>query len=302
MMNEFGQIVAWWFTTGTGMDELKDSIVKLKKRHRLLGFDATDRCCQERTYWESIFGFLDQYLDLDHIHDDDIRTITVVDMPYEAREPAYTIEVGECYMGQISEHLMNKPPELQVAAVDCEWRRGATEADVITIKLMNDEAPYIFSILEMCKRGVAVPRCVKDFLEDPHVMKVGNRICSDISKLEGWGIFMASTIELGHLARDRAVSPTRAPGLGFLVSTLWPGVETEGKDGDGPRISNWSGRLTVDQIRYASNDGYITMKVYQRLMQIMDPKVERRLLKVFTPAVYVTVVTSCYIWTRSSIW
>jgi hypothetical protein len=38
LMNEFGQAVAWWFTTGTGMAELEQSMKKLKHRYELLGF------------------------------------------------------------------------------------------------------------------------------------------------------------------------------------------------------------------------------------------------------------------------
>ena len=32
IMNEFGQVVAWWLTTGTGLEELRGCIGKLKER------------------------------------------------------------------------------------------------------------------------------------------------------------------------------------------------------------------------------------------------------------------------------
>ena len=31
IMNEFGQVIAWWFTTVTGMRELEDSVKKLRE-------------------------------------------------------------------------------------------------------------------------------------------------------------------------------------------------------------------------------------------------------------------------------
>jgi len=101
--------------------------------------------------------------------------------------------------------------------------------------------------------------------------------------------------ELGHLSRDRAVSPTKRPGLGFLVSTLFPNKEMEGKDGDGPCISDWSGysnhgKLTKEQIDYANLDGYATRKLYQRLMQIMQPRVQARIrIRDVQPGLAVTV-------------
>ena len=53
LLNEFSQVVAWWLTTGTGMDELEEPLRKLRERYNIHGFDSpcsftTDRCCQER--------------------------------------------------------------------------------------------------------------------------------------------------------------------------------------------------------------------------------------------------------------
>ncbi len=86
-------------------------------------------------------------------------------------------------------------------------------------------------------------------------------------------------MELVHLTKDRAMSSTKNPALDFLVAALFPGKVMEGKLGDeSPRLSDWSGRLSVDQMRYASNDGYAERIVYQRLMQIMNPRALTRLL------------------------
>ena len=51
----------------------------------------------------------------------------------------------------------------------------------------------------------------------------------------------------------------------------------EGKNGSGPRISDWSSQLSDDQLKYCAGDAYTTIMVYLKLMQIMDPKVQRKL-------------------------
>ena len=85
IMNEFGQVVAWWFTTGTAMAELEESVTRLKQRYQLLGYDnpesfTTDCCCQERNYWNRILSFLDQQVNTDHVHEEDIETVDVAGM------------------------------------------------------------------------------------------------------------------------------------------------------------------------------------------------------------------------------
>ena len=43
ILNEFGQVIAWWFTTGTGMRELEDSVKKLRERYDKYGYDVVRR-------------------------------------------------------------------------------------------------------------------------------------------------------------------------------------------------------------------------------------------------------------------
>jgi len=55
IMQEFGQVPAWWFTTGTGMKELEGAIKRIKERYELYGFEgpesaSTDRCCHDRVF------------------------------------------------------------------------------------------------------------------------------------------------------------------------------------------------------------------------------------------------------------
>ena len=102
------------------------------------------------------------------------------------------------------------------------------------------------------------------------MVKVGNQINVDVQKLQEWDVELGPTLELGHLAQSRAVTPHKNPSVATLLSKLWPGVEIEGKQpGTGPRISDWSAILSRKQERYANNDGYAEAVIYQWLMQIM---------------------------------
>ena len=70
-------------------------------------------------------------------------------MPYEKRQPAYTKAIAEQYVGDIWEYLGMQPQELRVLIFDGEWRLGAKRADVAIIKLLNEEAPYLFCVTRM---------------------------------------------------------------------------------------------------------------------------------------------------------
>ena len=95
--------------------------------------------------------------------------------------------------------------------------------------------------------------------------------------MKGWNVNVSPTVELGHLAKARTLSPTKAPSVAYLVERLYPGVSIEGKDGLGPRTSDWSGEsnggeLTPEQILYASTDGYILPCLYKEIMRHSDPR------------------------------
>ena len=287
IMNEYGQVAAWWFTTGTGMGELESELKKLKRRYELMGYKspesfATDRCCHERSYWTRVLELGQalesedvQHMDLD---DDDFVEVDVVEMPHEAKV-ATTLDMTNIFVGEISDFLEEQPREQKVIAIDCEWQIGQMKAEVLQIALMNDQV-YIFHLKKISK---FFPNSLKDLLGDRTVKKCGNRVHNDIKKLEAWTtrdriprdriVKVHETVELGHLAHARALCG-KGPSLVFLLNLLFPGVVLENKDHSGPRLSPWGQHLSPDQIQYAGNDAYCTMKIYQALMRIMDPKVE----------------------------
>ena len=277
ILNELHQVGAFWFTTGTGMKELEASVKKIKQRYSLYGYEgpetvSTDRCCTERNFWKSALGLIDTYI-ATSANSDDLDDIEIVDPPFAA-QVAYTGSAANDFVGFISDELNNAPVNLKVILVDGEWRRGVAKVDVLIIGTMACKV-YLFQLSEICKRGREVPNALKQLLEDSMITKVGNRIYNDINKLNGNNVALRPVLELGHMAKDRGVTPTKGPGAAKIIDALYPGVCLPGKTGeeDSPRVSDWSTTpLRNDQIAYATSDGYWPVVAYLRMLQIVVPK------------------------------
>ncbi len=287
LLNEFSQVVGWWMTTGTSMTELEEQFQKLRQRYEKHGFDGpefatTDRCCQERAMWNNFLrpSHDDALANNPHLQPDDTTTIEVVTPPYQARF-ARTVDMALVLVGEISQYWESERSEgRKKIIVDGEWAIRNTKMDLLTIGLLNGRT-FIFHLSQMCRGGAAFPLSLKLLLQDPTVDKIGNRICSDVAKLEGWGVTLAPTVELGHLAYARGISPTRRPSVEYLSEKLFPGVVIEGKDPlqPGPRLSNWgSPNLTREQREYAAVDGYITSELYKETLRHLDPRSEGEIL------------------------
>jgi hypothetical protein len=139
LLNEYGQVVAWWFTTGTSMSELENTISKIKQRHQLYGYEGpisatTNKCCQERPFWKRVFGLTEQPIETQYLAEEDVNEIRVVASPKEP-QIASTIGVCDMFVGWISDEIMRLPSEQQVIVVDSEWRVGNTKADLLIICL-----------------------------------------------------------------------------------------------------------------------------------------------------------------------
>jgi hypothetical protein len=287
-MNEHNQVVAFWFTTGTSMAELESSIAKIKHRYKLYdykgpSFATTDRCCGERSFWRRVFDLdNDATNDTEFLADEDFNQVEVVKPPHIG-EIASTVEMSDIFVGWISDELMKLPREQQMIVVDGEWRVGNPKMDLLIICLpYSDYKVYLFQLTRMCNNDAKrFPWALRQLLEDPAIKKVGNRIPCDVAKLVKWDVKMAPIVELGHLMYDRALTPTRAPSLETIIDTLFPSVELEGKHegADSVRTSDWSTRVLSDpQIEYASADGYATGVSLRAALQVMDPKVQARIL------------------------
>jgi hypothetical protein len=287
MMNEYSEVVAWWFTTGTGMAELEESLNRLRSRYDAQGFDGphsftTDRCCHERAFLERTFRLksIDDGNESDEStaeaeNDGDFEVYEAVSLP-STPKVAYTREISDLNVGEIVEFFSLNPSVIQAVGFDTEYHRGQYKAKCIQIGL-PDGRTYVFHMVSICSRsGSRAPALRKSFLENPTIKKVGCRVHNDVKSVLNWDIAVKGAVELGHVANDRCLTG-KAPALDYLVKLLWPGVVLEGKDGTGPRLGDWN-RLDEAKIEYAALDAFSAIRIFQRLMQIEEEKKQCKLL------------------------
>jgi len=119
ILNEYGQVVGWWFTTGTGMGELEESIKMIKVRYLKYGYDGpesvtTDRCCQERLFWKRALSLVEEHLSGQPISDEELNEIDVLDPPHPVTPAcvASDLETANLFVGWISKYIMEGPQDL----------------------------------------------------------------------------------------------------------------------------------------------------------------------------------------------
>jgi hypothetical protein len=116
--------------------------------------------------------------------------------------------------------------------------------------------------------GGDFPAGLKSLLENATVKKVGNRVHNDVSHVSGFGVTVQNAVELGHMAHDRDVWHTRAPALDTLIRLL---CQAELSKDPAVRCGNWNQRLLPEQVQYAALDAFASIRVYELLMQIVNP-------------------------------
>ena len=149
---------------------------------------------------------------------------------------------------------------------DCEWRIMHHRADVI--QLATPHQTCVFQVANLD----SLPDVLIALLESKEVRKTGNCIHNDIRQVKRWGVTVPpvgddaeSTLELGHLAKQRGVVPQKRTSLAFLCKTLL-GFELPKEQT--VRVSEWHESLSEEQIRYAGMDAEISLKCAQTLQTI----------------------------------
>jgi len=168
IMNEFGQVVGWWFTTGTGMKEIQAQVKKVKERYFQLGFDgpetvSTDRCCNERSFWTRLLGLRESKEQIPNVDDSLYEEMEILDLPHEPKL-ATTTQATDILVGEISLFLNSLPREQKVIGVDCEWELGRAKADLLIVSLMDDRV-YLFHLALIGPRRTTLPMSLKTLLE-----------------------------------------------------------------------------------------------------------------------------------------
>lgn len=142
LMNEFGEVMGWWFIRTGRMEELEVSIRKLKKRYEMHNFDRplivySDRPEMDRSLWEKIWPSIQP----DHRLSSIARSPSgpnYLSFPTHIGLPTVIYKSSECsaVINRIRENLEMTDGE-KVLGLDLEWNRGNNPVATIQLSLRN---------------------------------------------------------------------------------------------------------------------------------------------------------------------
>ena len=275
VMNEYSQILGFWFVNGTSLSEIEPCLQGLNARYKLHGFEGpifftTDRCCDERSFFEGAASnekcpIFDSFCGLAS-HDGEVDTHSITINQVRLPKPAVYIEntdVANVTASQIINTCNG------VVSYDSEWciGRGNQKPQTIQIGLANGNT-YIFKVGSFR----TFPCNLRQLLESENIKKVGCCLGSDSSRLRNLDppIALNGRMELARLAKNRGLIGRAQCSLSDLVMILF---HCEVEKTSELRLSDWSQSLSEQQITYAAIDAYASMQCYLKLMAMpyVDP-------------------------------
>lgn len=136
------------------------------------------------------------------------------------------------------------------------FKKGAFN-DVALLQLSTEKSAFLFRLNKM-----GLPAELAEILSDPEITKVGVAIKDDIAGLRKLMEFKpASFIEIQEKVKDFEIENfglKKLSGLllGFRISKA-------------QQTSNWEAeKLTEAQIRYAATDAWVSLEIYNRLLEL----------------------------------
>ena len=152
LMNEYGEVIGWWFIRTGKMEELEDSIGRLKKRYELHNFKRpqiiySDRPEMDRSIWEKIWPSLrpDEKM-VNQVGESLSDKAEYLQFPTDKSLPNVIYKTDECST------IINRMRECldayegkKVLGFDLEWNRGCNPAATIQFSLM-DGLSFVFSL------------------------------------------------------------------------------------------------------------------------------------------------------------
>jgi len=280
VMNEFGKILGFTFTSSTDLREVEGLLRGIAERHKLRGASGpeiftTDRCCQEfeffagkhnkeeRPIFESLLSTEDDASTEPAANQPRLAEVKKVALP-DGKNPIVpsSLDIAELTAAQIIKDCLDN--RWTVISYDSEWRIGRRfekGPDVVQITLPDDRT-FIFKV----RAFGAFPKNLAKVVENEDIRKIAVQLCSDAAKLREIGIVMKGRVELAQLAKQRGVTPVARVSLDTLVELLFDCYLSKE---DKVRKSDWdSPDLSAEQITYAALDAYAQMCCYKKLMTI----------------------------------
>lgn len=136
------------------------------------------------------------------------------------------------------------------------FKKGAFN-DVALLQLSTNKSAFLFRLNKM-----GLPKELSEILSNPEITKVGVAIKDDIAGLRKLTDFNpASFVEIQEKVKDFEIENfglKKLSGLllGFRISKA-------------QQTSNWEAeKLTEAQIRYAATDAWVSLEIYNRLLEL----------------------------------
>ena len=142
LMKEFGEVIGWWFIRTGKMEELEESIRKLKKRYEMHNFARplivySDRPDVDRSIWEKIWPSVQPINEVpsNPCNPDGPNYFS---FPIDVGVPTVIYKSSECsaVINRIRENL-GMVDEEKVLGLDLEWNRGNNPVATIQLSLRN---------------------------------------------------------------------------------------------------------------------------------------------------------------------
>ncbi|KZV79695.1 ribonuclease H-like protein [Exidia glandulosa HHB12029] len=151
---------------------------------------------------------------------------------------------------------------------DLEWRpnfvKNGKEHKTATIQICDSRIIIIAQI-----SALGVPQNLKKVLEDKEIAKCGLNILNDGQKLyRDYGVVAKGLVELGTMASqaDQSSNHLGRPSLGTLVGRYLKRNLLKGS----VRMSNWEAQLDANQVKYAANDAYCGLALYNHFVALAE--------------------------------
>ncbi|KAH7409096.1 hypothetical protein BKA64DRAFT_704885 [Cadophora sp. MPI-SDFR-AT-0126] len=162
----------------------------------------------------------------------------------------------------------------KVIGFDIEWKENAYRSNdarqnVSLIQIANEERVALFHVALYPKNDLVSPT-FKRMMEDNSITKVGVSIKADCTRLRKYlGIDTKGMLELSHLYKLVKFSERKEFGeinrrLVSLSKQTQEHLHLPMYKGD-VRISDWSKKLSLEQIMYAASDSYAGLQLFYTL-------------------------------------
>lgn len=157
--------------------------------------------------------------------------------------------------------------EFPAIGFDCEWVTVNNERrKVALIQLCSSQG--LCALIRVCKfKHQKIPIELREFLEDPEIIKTGVTPYNDAKLLlEDYAISMYGTFDLRFLA---LLAKHKAEGLGKLSKSI---LDIELDKNWRIRCSDWEiDELSPQQIDYAAKDAFVAVEIFRKLYNLIKP-------------------------------